>query len=189
MHAAAFGSRWKDRYDYQQTVLQANAEVEDGINDILKSQERLDYVRQAVNASQKSVDLAVTQYQQGAIDDNRVFNLLTAFVQDQDTLAIVQGNIANGLVSTYKSLGGGWEIRNGIRRGPMVMMIDEMPAPDAGTMADEPEAAQETNEANAGAAIDEDMLPPVPPVFINTSCFISSEHFLQTTVPRKPNRE
>ena len=103
--------------DYQQTVLQANAEVEDAINSFLKSQERLLRVAEAVESSRRSVDIAVTQYRANAIDFNRVFNLQTRLVEDQDTLAIVQGDIALSLIATYRALGGGWEIRYGIRRG------------------------------------------------------------------------
>ena len=42
--------------DYQQTVLQANAEVEDAINSFLKSQERLLRVAEAVESSRRSVE-------------------------------------------------------------------------------------------------------------------------------------
>jgi len=103
--------------DYQQTVLQANAEVESAINTFLKSQERLLRVAEAVESSRRSVDIAVTQYRANAIDFNRVFNLQTRLVEDQDTLATVQGEIARSLIATYRALGGGWEIRYGIRRG------------------------------------------------------------------------
>lgn len=163
--------------DYQQTVLQANAEVENGINNFLKSQERLRYVNEATDASQKSVELAVTQYRSGATDFNRVFNLQSALVQDQDTLAVVQGDAALAMVATYKALGGGWEMRYGVRRGPMVAMIESMPVPGAGMAADESDLvpmdaepiakdpnAEDPNadEPNKNQELPADMLPPVP---------------------------
>ena len=130
--------------DYQQTVLQANAEVEDAINSFLKSQERLLRVAEAVESSRRSVDIAVAQYRADAIDFNRVFNLQTRLVEDQDTLATVQGDIARSLIATYRALGGGWEIRDGVRRG-------------AGPVVVEPGSSQSTVVAPEGS-----VLPPVP---------------------------
>ena len=42
---------------------------------------------------------------------NRLFNLETTQVQQQDNLAVAQGNIALNLINVYRALGGGWEIR------------------------------------------------------------------------------
>ncbi len=151
--------------DYQQTVLQANSEVETGINQFLKSLDRLRYANQAVSASQKSVDLAVAQYRSGATDFNRVFNLQESLVQTQNTMAGVQSNAALAMVATYKALGGGWEMRNGIRRGPMTT-IDEFPASASAAyrMTGEdpmPKTDQETDNTEKPTA-DDRMLPPVP---------------------------
>ncbi|MDE0866148.1 MAG: efflux transporter outer membrane subunit [Rubripirellula sp.] len=114
---------------YQQQVLDANAEVETAINSFLKSKVRLIYVGKAVDASQESVDLAQIQYKTGAVDYNRVFNLQTSLVSDQDNLAVVRGDVARSVVATYKALGGGWEIRNGIRRGAGASNIEQVPVP------------------------------------------------------------
>jgi hypothetical protein len=51
------------------------------------------------------------QYKVGTIPFNTVFNLATTQVQQQDTLAVAQGNIALNLISVYRALGGGWELR------------------------------------------------------------------------------
>jgi hypothetical protein len=53
----------------------------------------------------------VQQYRTGVIDFNRVFNLETTQVQQQDQLAVAAGNIALNLVDVYRALGGGWELR------------------------------------------------------------------------------
>ncbi len=100
-------------YQYQQTVLSANQEAETAIYAFLKSQERLLDTREAVEASQRSVDIVKLQYREGATDFNRVFNLQTLLVQDQDRYAQTQGDVARALVAIYKALGGGWEIRFG----------------------------------------------------------------------------
>ena len=113
---------------YQQTVLDANAEAETAINTFLKSKERLIYVNKAVAASKESVDLAEIEYRTGAVDYNRVFNLQTSLVADQDNLASVRGDVARSVIATYKALGGGWEIRYGIRRGADAS-VEQVPVP------------------------------------------------------------
>jgi outer membrane protein TolC len=96
---------------YEQTVLAANQEVEDGLVGFLKAQEQYQKEVVAVKAAQESVDIAVAQYRNGATDFNRVFTLQGILVNQQFQLASTQGNIAFSLISTYKALGGGWQIR------------------------------------------------------------------------------
>ncbi len=117
-------------YDYQQTVLTANQESETAIYAFLKSQERLIDTRDAVAASQRSVEIVTLQYREGATDFNRVFNLQTLLVQDQDRYAQTQGDVSRALIAIYKSLGGGWEIRNGY-----VPMVTDVAAPAESTPA------------------------------------------------------
>ena len=67
----------------------------------------------AAAASQRSVNVATIQYQEGSITFNTLINTLAANTQQQDLLSATQGNVATSLVQVYKALGGGWEIRNG----------------------------------------------------------------------------
>ncbi len=78
-------------YQYQQTVLSANAEVESAINNFLNAQERLEAAEEAVAASQRSVEIVELQYREGVADFNRVYNLQRLLVQDQDRLAANTG--------------------------------------------------------------------------------------------------
>ena len=96
---------------YQQTVLEANAETEDAIVSFLETQEQVKALAESVAASERSVELALTQYREGAIDFNRVFNLESTLVQQQDQLAIAEAEVATSLIRIYKALGGGWQIR------------------------------------------------------------------------------
>ena len=131
---------------YQQTVLDANAEAETAINTFLKSKERLIYVNKAVDASKQSVDLAEIEYRTGSVDYNRVFNLQASLVADQDNLASVRGDVARSVIATYKALGGGWEIRYGIRRGPNAS-VEQVPVPPAEQAATDANAAETQGEA------------------------------------------
>jgi NodT family efflux transporter outer membrane factor (OMF) lipoprotein len=97
--------------DYHDTVLQAQVDVENAIVVYLKSHEELASYRLAAEASQRAVDVSAFQYQNGLVGFNTVINTLESNVRQQDLLASTEGSVAANLVQVYKSLGGGWEIR------------------------------------------------------------------------------
>jgi len=45
------------------------------------------------------------------VNFNTVITTLQSLAQQQDTLVQTEGNTATDLITIYKSLGGGWEIR------------------------------------------------------------------------------
>jgi NodT family efflux transporter outer membrane factor (OMF) lipoprotein len=96
---------------YQNTVLTANQDVENGLITFLRAQQRARLQAASVNDAEKAVKIAVAQYTQGVIDLTRVTLLQQNLVLLEDTLALAQGEIATGLIQTYRALGGGWEIR------------------------------------------------------------------------------
>lgn len=96
---------------YQNTVLQANSEVEDGLIRFLKAQQRSRLLNESVNAELKAVNDAIAQYKGGLVDFNRVALIQEKLVERQNLLAQAQGEIALGLVEVYRALGGGWQIR------------------------------------------------------------------------------
>ena len=60
--------------------------------------------------------MAATQIEEKLFSDvkadvNRLFNLENTQLQQQDQLAVAQGNIALNLINVYRALGGGWELR------------------------------------------------------------------------------
>ena len=95
---------------YRQTVIRANAEAEDGIVEFLQSQLQAKALQRSVDAATRAVRIATAQYEGGEVDFNRVALLEQNLVQQQDLLAQAQGDIAIGLVHTYRALGGGWEV-------------------------------------------------------------------------------
>jgi len=96
---------------YQQTLLKANEEVENGLNRFLESQDETQALTTSADAASKSVTEAIAQYQGGLTDFNRVAVLQERLVQRQEQLAQAKGEIAVGLVQVYRALGGGWQIR------------------------------------------------------------------------------
>jgi NodT family efflux transporter outer membrane factor (OMF) lipoprotein len=96
---------------YQQTVLDANREVENGLVTFLKAQRRTKFQAASVGDAEKAVQIVLEQYRAGTVDFTRVTQLEQFLVQQQDTLTQARGEIATGLVQVYKALGGGWQIR------------------------------------------------------------------------------
>jgi NodT family efflux transporter outer membrane factor (OMF) lipoprotein len=99
--------------NYQNQVLRAAREVEDASTGFLRSQEQAVFLTESVVAAKRSVDLAVIQYRDGAVDFTRVLNSQQALVGQQDQLTATRGDIALSLVDMYRALGGGWQIRQG----------------------------------------------------------------------------
>ena len=99
-------------WSYRNAVLKANGEVEKGLVAFLYAQELVRAQARAVEASRKSVELSLIQYEAGKIDFNRVFLLERDLVQQEIQLAQAQANIVLGLIEVYRALGGGWQIRH-----------------------------------------------------------------------------
>lgn len=99
--------------DYQNTVLKAQQEVENGISTFLLSRSQAEYLRQSVTAAVGAFHIATLEYQQGTRDFTTVLTAEQNLYQAQNNLAVATGNISTGLVSLFRALGGGWQIRDG----------------------------------------------------------------------------
>ncbi|MGH6918296.1 MAG: efflux transporter outer membrane subunit [Geminicoccaceae bacterium] len=98
---------------YQNTVLQAQQEVEDALASFLGAQDSAAFLAEAVAAGERSVELALVQYREGATDYTTVLSAQQNLFEQQDQLAVTQGNVAQGLISLYRGLGGGWQTHRG----------------------------------------------------------------------------
>ena len=96
---------------YQNTVLSAAQDVENGLVTFLEGQQRTKFQAASVKAAEEAAQIAIAQYKAGTVDFTRVTQLELNLVTQQDTLAQAQGEIVTGLVQVYKALGGGWQIR------------------------------------------------------------------------------
>jgi NodT family efflux transporter outer membrane factor (OMF) lipoprotein len=110
---------------YQNSVLKAAQEVEDGLAGYLRAQEAAVFAQNAANSAQRSVDIALVQYREGAVDFQRVLDAQRSLLQEQNTLAGTQSSVTTNLIALYKALGGGWETRQGQALIPQEMQ-DEM---------------------------------------------------------------
>jgi NodT family efflux transporter outer membrane factor (OMF) lipoprotein len=99
--------------DYQNTVLKAQKEVEDGIATFIYSREQTEFLRQSVMAAEGALRIALLQYREGILDFTTVLTAEQNLYQAQNNLVLATGGIALGLITTYRALGGGWQIREG----------------------------------------------------------------------------
>jgi len=98
---------------YQNTVLSAAREVEDGMTGYVYAKQEAVYLLQAIASSQRSMELAILQYEEGFVDYQRVLDSTRSMTQKQDQYAQLQGKIVTNVIALYKALGGGWEIKEG----------------------------------------------------------------------------
>ncbi len=121
--------------DYQNTVLKAGEDVEDGIVTFLRSRKQAEDQAEAVKTQGEALTEAIAQYKGGLVDYNRVVLLQEKLVDRQQALAQAEGSIAPGLIQVYRALGGGWQIRLGSEEpaGSVVSAQPSQPvAPAAG---------------------------------------------------------
>ncbi len=100
---------------YQNLVLQADLEVENGIVTFLQAQDQAKNLATSVDEAYIALEVIVAQYQAGlaGVDFNRYALIQQTLVQQQDGWAQSRGQIAQGLIAVYRALGGGWQIKCG----------------------------------------------------------------------------
>ncbi len=99
--------------NYQNTVLSAQQEVEDARSAFLAAQETLATLGDAAHSARRTTELAIVRYKEGASDYTTVLSAEQLQLQIEDALASAQGGVPLALVSVYRALGGGWQLRAG----------------------------------------------------------------------------
>ncbi len=94
---------------YEQTVLKALEESENAMVAYAKEVQRRERLMQAVDATQRSLDLVLTQYTAGLTDFQNVLDTQRTLLVREDELAIAEGLVVGNLVRLYRALGGGWD--------------------------------------------------------------------------------
>ena len=98
---------------YQNTVLNAQREVEDAMIAFTRSKEEERYLKESVIAAERSVQLSLLQYREGLVDYQRVLDSQRILANQSDRMTEVSGQVSTNIVAAYKALGGGWQIREG----------------------------------------------------------------------------
>lgn len=99
--------------NYQETVLRAYQETEDAMISFTQARVESGFREESATAATRASEIANIQYREGAVDFQRVIDSERSMVAQQEQWAESRGNIALGLISLYKALGGGWGQREG----------------------------------------------------------------------------
>jgi NodT family efflux transporter outer membrane factor (OMF) lipoprotein len=97
--------------DYQNTVLSAQQEVDNGLATYLQSRNQAAFLRRSVQAANSALRIAMEQYQQGATSFTTVLTAEQNLFQAQSSFAVAAANVPLGLTAVFRALGGGWQIR------------------------------------------------------------------------------
>ena len=97
--------------DYQNTVLTAQQEVDNGLATYLQSRNQAAFLRRSVQAANDALRIAIEQYEQGATSFTTVLTADQNLFQAQSSLAGASANVPLGLTVVFRALGGGWQIR------------------------------------------------------------------------------
>lgn len=95
--------------NYEATVLDAVAELRNGLSAYVHEYERLDALQKAATAARNAVAIAQDKYRQGLADFNGVLDAQRSLLTFEELMVISQGLTARELIGIYKALGGGWE--------------------------------------------------------------------------------
>jgi NodT family efflux transporter outer membrane factor (OMF) lipoprotein len=96
---------------YQNSVLTAQQEVENGLVMFLKAQQRTKLQTDSVKYAMEARKVVLAKYELGTVNIAQLIQIEQNLVLQQDTLALAQGEIAAALIQVYRALGGGWQIR------------------------------------------------------------------------------
>ncbi|HKM61673.1 MAG TPA: TolC family protein [Acidisphaera sp.] len=99
--------------DYRNTVLKAQQEVENGLAAYLQGRQQVDLLRRSTAAASGALRIALDQYLLGTRDFTTVLTAEQNLYQAQSNLASAEGSYSTSLTTIYRSLGGGWQIRQG----------------------------------------------------------------------------
>jgi NodT family efflux transporter outer membrane factor (OMF) lipoprotein len=97
--------------DYQNAVLAAEQQVDNGISTFIQSRSQAEYLRRSADAASGALSVATTQYNSGMTDFTTVLTAEQNLFQVQSNLAVARANVSLGATAIYRALGGGWQIR------------------------------------------------------------------------------
>jgi outer membrane protein TolC len=148
---------------YQQTVLQAAEEAEDGLVTFLQAQDRARHLERAVAAATAAVrDMFLpTALGRPGFDFNRFALIAQNRIVQQDLLAQSRGEIAQGLIQVYRALGGGWEIR--LEPAPEVLPPPDIPPSVVPEGAEELQKLRNLLDSPTGQPVPAPKPLPTPP--------------------------
>jgi len=125
--------------NYQDTVLRAQAEVEDALVQIATSQKAASDYARAVRSAQQSARLALDLYEAGQSDYNTVIVAQQILLRVQSDLVQTSSDALLGYADAFKALGGGWSGELKVPPLPSEMVAQMKERTNWGQMLDHPE--------------------------------------------------
>lgn len=95
---------------YEQTVLRALEETENGLVGFGRQRARLVSLREAAQASGRAAELARLRFNEGVSDFLALLDAERTLLDAEDRVAQAETETYTALVAVYKALGGGWEV-------------------------------------------------------------------------------
>jgi NodT family efflux transporter outer membrane factor (OMF) lipoprotein len=96
-------------YSYEQTVLEAQQEVEDSVHALVGAEEEFTQLGNAVEAGRRAVDLLKLKYREGEIAYALVLQAQQQLLNQEQQEVEAAARQAVSAISLYKALGGGWQ--------------------------------------------------------------------------------
>jgi len=93
---------------FQDSVLQAAREIDDAAIRVIKTGEQQGILSDALQAAERSLELANTLYQEGFADFQRVLDAQQALFVQAERQLVNQGDHVRAVVELYRAIGGGW---------------------------------------------------------------------------------
>lgn len=94
---------------FHRTVLKAWQEIDDAMADFSAAQNQRDRLIEAVTQNRIAVDMAQSQYIQGAADFLNVLTVQNALLEAQSHQIQATMNVSTSVARLYRALGGGWQ--------------------------------------------------------------------------------
>ncbi|MCR9089378.1 MAG: efflux transporter outer membrane subunit [Rhodobacteraceae bacterium] len=110
--------------NYQNTVLSAYGEVENAMVAYRGAGAQVGYLSKSVAAAKRAADISLQQYTDGIADYQRVIDSQRALLGSEANLVEARSAVSENLVTLYKALGGGWQIRRGGTTPPKENLIE-----------------------------------------------------------------
>jgi multidrug efflux system outer membrane protein len=105
-------AREEARLQYQQTALTAFREVSDALISHRKFEDERGEQAQAVNAGREAVELATMRYKEGKASYYEVLEAQQQLYPAERTLTQIEAARRLTIVQLYRSLGGGWTLKD-----------------------------------------------------------------------------
>ena len=94
---------------YQDTVLQAAREIDDAAVSVIKTAEQQVFRNQAVQASERALEIANRRFREGYSDFQRVLDAQRSKFAQAENALVNHGSHISSVIGLYKALGGGWQ--------------------------------------------------------------------------------